>query len=720
MAGLDDTFRPATTPDPGGGLCPGCRKAVTGEANFCPACGNDLRGNRSVTPAQSLPRDEIIDKRYRVLEKLGEGGMGSVYKVEHVRMGKIAALKVMRGDIALDRALKQRFLQEAQVVARLSHPNTVQVFDTGELDDGSLYITMEFVSGKDLAWHLKAHGPMSESRAIGIGLQLLASLQEAHEAGIVHRDIKPANVMLTRRRKGDEEQVKLLDFGIAKLQEAEARTTLDIVGTPAYMPPEQIRGEAVDGRADVYACGALLFELVSGRQLFVGQTPAEVITQHSSAPVPKIGDVLPTANISPRFEAVLEKALSKNAADRFQDAESMRAALGTLERQKAPTTADFTPVPVELAERMLSREDFDRFERTFRRKRALFPVAVLTVLAALGAIGYRAYELRAPPTHFGHEQEPNDRPDQATRIALGTPVTGTVGSAPAGERDRDLYRVDVPAGRLRVTLSAVDDLNLTVELSQLERSEGGEKLKRRVFLDDVGLGLPERLDGFAAQPGPLYVRVEERAFVSEPARPSRERALVPYTLTLDVLGSDAGAELEPNDMPTQAHALSFERATVATVGARVDDLERKAAARVDSPFSTIDWFQVDADEPCWVLVVPPVRGALLVHDGAWLELAAPTSPSARAPPVKGPLVVRGAPRLLKLESKRLRVVPADDAQASDEYLLAPAHPGPNGLLAVRALLDALRAQGRETQVPGAKELVRKELATAQDLARLAD
>jgi serine/threonine protein kinase len=221
--GLDDTFlppKPSAAPEDGAapGACPKCGKALDPNVNFCAACGADLRGTRAGESSLSGPlRDAPIDGRYRILEKLGEGGMGAVYKVEHVRMGKIAALKLMRPDFASDRALTQRFLQEARVVARLSHPNTVQVFDTGSLEDGSLYIAMEYVPGKDLAWQLRASGPISEAKAIGIGLQVLASLQEAHEAGIVHRDIKPANVMVVRRRKSGDDQVKLLDFGIAKL-----------------------------------------------------------------------------------------------------------------------------------------------------------------------------------------------------------------------------------------------------------------------------------------------------------------------------------------------------------------------------------------------------------------------------------------------------------------------------------------------------------------------
>ncbi|MBL9039288.1 MAG: protein kinase, partial [Archangium sp.] len=213
------------------GVCPACGKVLDGQPNFCPSCGADLRGLSATSDTLSGPlKDALIDGRYRLLEKLGEGGMGAVFKVEHVRLGKVAALKLMRTDVAIDEGMKGRFLQESRVVAKLSHPNTVHVFDAGQTADGALFMAMEYVPGKDVAWHLKAHGVFSEARAVSIGIQLLASLHEAHEHGIVHRDIKPANVMLVKQRKG-EDQVKLLDFGIAKLQEADGKKgPADFVG----------------------------------------------------------------------------------------------------------------------------------------------------------------------------------------------------------------------------------------------------------------------------------------------------------------------------------------------------------------------------------------------------------------------------------------------------------------------------------------------------------
>lgn len=696
-------------------VCPRCAKLLEQEPNFCPACGSDLRGLGGSSDTFDGTRGGTIDGRYRVLEKLGEGGMGAVYKVEHVRMGKIAALKRLRPDHAVDKALKARFLQEARVVARLSHPNTVQVFDSGELDDGSLFIVMEYIAGKDLAWHLGAHGPMSEARVAAIGVQLLSSLQEAHEAGVVHRDIKPANVMLVRKKKDHAEQVKLLDFGIAKLQEAEGRksTTGDFVGTPAYMSPEQIRGEPVDGRSDLYSLGALLFELVSGRQLFVGPTPMSVLTQHTEAPVPRVGDASPSAQVSPAFEAVLRQALAKDRSQRFHDADAMRARLEALANPEGAGAPSYTPVPPELAGHMLSREDFDAFERRLRFRRAAAPVVALLALLATGGVGWRALSSHLATIPVSSESEPNDVPSAATRMALGVDVSGTIGASTAASGDRDLYVLDVPGGPLSVSLSGVEDLNLTVELLQAEQTDQGDRLRRRLFLDEVGLGAGERVDALEASPGELYLRVEERPFCTEANRPPRERALVPYLLRVEAMTPDGPVESEPNDAPSTAQRLPMTKAVTAFLGQRMDAVERSSVARPDALFSSYDYFQVDAPEGRTELLVlvPPERGAV------WLALADDVE-SRRGKVTE----VRGAPAFLELKvgqtPRRVRVSPGRDSLPGDRYLLAVGDAEDNGVAGLLDLAERLRAQGREATRRLVLEGAAQRLAGSPELGRL--
>jgi len=729
MGSQDDTV-------PGRGLatptatlvCPHCAKVLDGEPNFCPACGNDLRGLGGSSDTLDGPlKDTLIDGRYRLLEKLGEGGMGSVFKVEHARMGKIAALKLLRPDHALDRGIKARFLQEARVVARLSHPNTVQVFDSGELDDGGLFITMEYVPGKDLAWHLKAHGPMTEDKALSIGVQLLASLQEAHEAGIVHRDLKPANVMLVRRRKSGEDQVKLLDFGIAKLQEAEGRksTTGDFIGTPAYMSPEQIRGEALDARSDLYSLGALLFELVTGRQLFEGPNPISVVTQHTGSPVPRISDVAPQAHVSPAFEAVVRKALAKRPEDRYRDAEQMRAALEALRRQLGSQAQDYTPMPAELADKMLSREDFDRYERSLRLQRTAAPLVALAVLVGISAVGWHVFRSHDVDAPRAQEVEPNDLPTQATAIALGVDVKGAIGAAAANANDRDLYVVHVPGGPVRITLDGVPDLNLTLEALQVERTDDGEKLKRRVFLDDVGPGGAERVDALQLSAGELFLRVEEKPFATEPNRPSRERALVPYTLRVEAMPAGA-LEVEPNDTASTAQSLPMTKAVEAFAGARLEAPDELQAMRPDAPLSGVDWFRVEApaspSEVVLVVVVPPERGALTVVDGAALEAWEARRSGKASPPGA---TVQGGPAVVKLEPcadgvRRLRVLASGDTLPGASYRLAAATSGDNGVAGVLDLARALAGEKRDASRRQVLSAVAQRLPGSPDVARLTE
>ncbi len=570
--------------------CASCGKALDSDvANFCPACGADLRGLTPESDTLSGPfAGKIIDGRYRIVEKIGEGGMGSVFKVEHVRMEKILALKVLRFDNTRDKGLLARFRQEAKTIARLSHPNTVQVFDSGDLEDGSLFIAMEYLPGRDLAWHLRANGPMSEEKAAGIGVQLLASLGEAHSKGIIHRDLKPANVLLVRR-KDREDLVKLLDFGIAKLAEGEGKkfTTgiTEFIGTPGYMSPEQGKGDALDARSDLYSVGALLFELVSGREVFKGGSPMATVNMHMTVKAPRVNDVAPDRPVSPAFEAVLHKALEKDPNARYADADEMRLALEKVRRELGALSADFTPIPEELVSKMARREDFESFEKSLKRRRAVAPFVTLAVMLVL-ALG--AWRLLSTGLNGGgagtHEIEPNDQPSQATHISLNSDVQGAIGAAEAGSHDRDIFVLDVPEGPLRITLTGVEDLNLTVELLQLEPKGTGEELVRRVFLDDSGPGEGERLDAFFARKGALYVRIEEAPFVTEPhGRPSRERSLVPYTLRVETM-QGSRLEEEPNDTPATAQSCPITEAVTAFAGARLPLVD--STERADAPFSS--------------------------------------------------------------------------------------------------------------------------------------
>jgi serine/threonine protein kinase len=691
-------------------VCPQCAKVIDTEPNFCPACGVDLRGlSPTANTLSGHLSGTLIDDRYKILEKLGEGGMGAVYKVEHVRMGKILALKILRPDSALDKGLKARFMQEARVVARLSHTNTVQVFDSGELQDGGLYIAMEYLPGRDLSWHLRARGALTEEKAIGVAIQVLGSLEEAHALGIVHRDLKPANIMLVRR-KGADDQVKLLDFGIAKLLEAEGRKSItgtgttgiqEFIGTPAYMSPEQGKGDKLDARTDLYSLGAVLFELVTGRCVFVGRSPMEVVTMHMTTVAPRVADITPDKPVSGGFEAVLRKSLCKDPDERFRDAEQMRIALEKVRREMGSLPNDFTPLPDEMTEKMASRADFDHFERNLKAQRWLAPLAAVLLMIALALGGWTWFRsTQKPGGNLSAEVEPNNAPNLATPIALGTNVKGAINAVAEGEKnDRDLYVVDVPAGAARVTLSGVTDLNLFVELLQ---PNGANHLDSVVMVDDVGVGQPERLDAVKLRAGPLYLRVEEGPFFEEPNRPPREKSLVPYTLRDEPM-TGGPYEEEPNDSLTTAQDCPLTRSMTGFIGAQVDYPDRAIA-----PLSGVDCFRVGVSgegEKVAVMVVPPPQGKLLVIDGIAIETWMAKKASASAPAAKAiapprAVVVEGKPELVVLSAsggrRLVRIQAGEGTTAGDPYRFTFLTSDSNGLAGV---LDLARTLDEDKRGP---------------------
>src|SRR5262245_55501628 len=231
-------------------------------------------------------------------------------------MGKVIALKILRPEIARRRSAVDRFRREAKVLSTMDHPNAITVFDCGETN-GLLYLAMEFVPGRDLSAIVREEGRLEERRALRITVQVLKALAAAHREGIVHRDVKPGNVMLMRAREGEAEQVKLLDFGIAKLAHrgnsgvSDITGGADLVGTPSCMSPEQVRGLELDARSDVYSTSAMLFDLLAGRGPFVG-APLEIVSHHLIKPPPSIREVCPDLSISEAVEHIIQKGLQKD------------------------------------------------------------------------------------------------------------------------------------------------------------------------------------------------------------------------------------------------------------------------------------------------------------------------------------------------------------------------------------------------------------------------
>jgi serine/threonine protein kinase len=273
---------------------------------------------------------QIVADRYRIVELLGEGGMGAVYRGEHTTLHKRVAVKFLHPELSRSTEVVSRFQREAQAAAILDHPNVVAAHDFGRDEDGSFFLVMDFVDGTTLGAVLEKEGRLSPARVLHIARHVGAALARAHEMGIVHRDLKPDNIVLVQR-EGDAEFAKVIDFGIAKLNQrmtnGKSLTQVGMVfGTPEYMAPEQALGAEVDNRADLYALGVLLFESITGRRPFDAEDVVSLLGMQMSAPVPKLLEMAPDLDVPAELDAFFAKALAKKPSERFSTATELVAA----------------------------------------------------------------------------------------------------------------------------------------------------------------------------------------------------------------------------------------------------------------------------------------------------------------------------------------------------------------------------------------------------------
>lgn len=312
-------------------VCPSCGTIYTADTSFCPEEGTAL------VPVSDEPAQDVnlVGERlfgdYLLTKKLGEGGMGSVYLAENVAIDQKIAVKVLHASAARDDETLQRFNREANAIARLTHPNTIRVFIFGKTEEPLIYLAMEYVDGTTLNDELYDNGPFDELRAIAVMRQTLHALSEAHELGVVHRDLKPDNIMLTHFR-GVDDFVKVLDFGIAKVtdQGGEKQRKLTqagvVYGTPEYLSPEQARGKDIDFRADLYAMGIILYEMLTGVVPFTGDTALAILSGHVYQEPPDPATVS-NAVISREMRNIILHAIKKEPDRRYQSAMEFLEAL---------------------------------------------------------------------------------------------------------------------------------------------------------------------------------------------------------------------------------------------------------------------------------------------------------------------------------------------------------------------------------------------------------
>jgi tRNA A-37 threonylcarbamoyl transferase component Bud32 len=315
--------------------CPTCQGTYPTHFAVCPQDGTQL------VEAGLWAEGSVVRGKYRLLAKIGQGGMGSVYKALHLAFDELRALKVMAPELMADELFVKRFKQEAVITRKLQHPNAVRVDDIDEAEDGRPFIVMEFIEGRSLKDLIREEGPLPVSRVCAISRQVASALDAAHAINMIHRDIKPDNVVLIQTTQG--EQAKVLDFGIAKMKEARrgasASMTLTetgmVIGTPQYMSPEQamgMRGDQLDGRSDLYSLGVVMYQMLTADLPFKADTTMEMILAHLQQPPAPIGATHPELNLPKPLAALVMRLLEKKREGRPASASTLIEEINAAER----------------------------------------------------------------------------------------------------------------------------------------------------------------------------------------------------------------------------------------------------------------------------------------------------------------------------------------------------------------------------------------------------
>jgi serine/threonine-protein kinase len=563
--------------------CPACGRVSGFDVRFCATCGFRFKQDDDETES-SRKRDvrdqadplvgRTIADRYRIVELIGRGGMGVVYRVEHTRIAKAMAMKLLHGELARDKEVVRRFRREADAVSKLDHPNTVQVFDFGRAE-GMTYLVMELLSGRDLGAALAQEGTIPFMRMAHITTQICASVQQAHEHGIVHRDLKPENVRLIKKRE-DEDFVKVLDFGLAKLRDNEehARASITregfLVGTPYYMAPEHIRGEAVDARSDIYALGALMYKAIVGVPPFWANTPVAVLTKHLNEDPIAPSKRSPRADLPKAADEIVLRCLAKNPADRYQSMSELRAALaehlaelgidvdsGRMREPTIESRVSTASGKVVIA----TRSDVDRYERRLRFASYAQGLGVVLLLA-LGVVGVVALFEHAGSVHLPGlgESEPNDTPEEATALARGEVFSAFLGRRhDTTHGDTDIYELDSSDVARVVSIEVAPPPNIDVELDVYRVGRPDAIL----HVDQAPIGRTEHVANFPLDRARYFLRVRE---VEEGRVFPTENVSDPYTVVWDTHTPAPDEEHELDDDMARANEVAIGDTRTAFIG----------------------------------------------------------------------------------------------------------------------------------------------------------
>jgi serine/threonine protein kinase len=402
-------------------ICPKCRTSYSSSVlGACYRDGEKLVDHDAFMAVEMDPmRGRTVGGKYHILDRIGVGGMGTVYKAAQVGLNRHVAVKILKPELTRDADTVARFSREATAMSLLTHPNTTRVYDFGQTEDGLLYLVMEYLEGQLITQRVAQAGPLPVPEALRVAQQILRSLAEAHTKGIVHRDLKPDNIFVARVEGHREPVVKVLDFGIAKIVapdravdqfETQAGT---VFGTPRYMSPEQAQGVPLDQRSDLYSVGALLYQMLTGRAPFVDDDAVVVMAKHIRETPQRPTVVAPTASIPESLEGVVMKALAKEPDARFQNAAQFDAALERCVVDVLAAEHVVHPAPAP---------------QGFTRRQVAWVVSACT-LAAASYMGLRVYaKVSEPPAQLVETYAP----DASASVTVG-PVSSPLGPTPSVE-----------------------------------------------------------------------------------------------------------------------------------------------------------------------------------------------------------------------------------------------------------------------------------------------